>query len=138
MGGGWTLMGDLVKLSDETDTVRIGPDSAPPSPLPKLEVAGDALVLGKALVTLQDRGGNVFDVKAYGAKGDGTTPDDGAIIDAIEALRAGGGGTLYFPPGQYLLDEEILINGWIPPNPPDPGKPINYLVRGAGPGATGC
>jgi len=43
-----------------------------------------------------------FDVKAYGAKADGKTPDRDSINKAIEAAAASGGGTVYFPPGTYL------------------------------------
>lgn len=41
-------------------------------------------------------------VKRFGAKGDGTIDDTAAIKAACAALNAAGGGTLYFPPGQYL------------------------------------
>jgi hypothetical protein len=41
------------------------------------------------------------DVKSFGAKGDGVTPDHVAIRNAIEALPKNGG-TLLFPPGTYL------------------------------------
>jgi polygalacturonase len=44
----------------------------------------------------------VFDVKAYGATGDGKTLDSDAINRAIEAAGAGGGGTVRFPPGTYV------------------------------------
>ena len=44
----------------------------------------------------------VFDVTAFGAKGDGKTLDRDAINKAIEAAAAAGGGTVYFPPGTYL------------------------------------
>lgn len=43
-----------------------------------------------------------FDVKAYGAKGDGATLDTDAINKAIEAAAAKGGGTVHFPAGAYL------------------------------------
>jgi len=43
----------------------------------------------------------VFDVRAYGAKGDGTTIDTAAINSAIEAAAAAGGGTVFFPAGNY-------------------------------------
>jgi len=43
-----------------------------------------------------------YDVKAYGAKGDGTTLDTEAINKAIEAAAAKGGGTVHFPAGTYL------------------------------------
>jgi polygalacturonase len=45
---------------------------------------------------------DLFDVRAYGAIGDGKTVDTPAINKAIEAVAAGGGGTLFFPAGTYL------------------------------------
>jgi polygalacturonase len=42
-----------------------------------------------------------FDVKAYGAKGDGTTLDTDAINQAIAAAASAGGGTVHFGPGTY-------------------------------------
>jgi polygalacturonase len=43
-----------------------------------------------------------FNVKAYGATGDGRTVDSDAINRAILAADAVGGGTVYFPAGTYL------------------------------------
>jgi polygalacturonase len=43
-----------------------------------------------------------FDVKTFGAKGDGTTIDTPSINRAIEAAAATGGGTVRFPGGNYL------------------------------------
>lgn len=45
-----------------------------------------------------------FNVKNYGATGDGVTNDTTAVTAAVTALRAAGGGTLYFPRGTYLID----------------------------------
>ena len=44
----------------------------------------------------------IYDVRAFGAKGDGKTLDTGAINKAIEAAAAAGGGTVVFPAGTYL------------------------------------
>ncbi|GGG64713.1 rhamnogalacturonidase [Edaphobacter dinghuensis] len=44
----------------------------------------------------------VFDVRTYGATGDGKTVDTPAINRAIEAAAAAGGGTVIFPAGTYL------------------------------------
>lgn len=42
-----------------------------------------------------------FDVRRYGAKGDGVTDDTAAINRAIDALTAAGRGVLFFPAGKY-------------------------------------
>lgn len=46
--------------------------------------------------------GPFFDVRAYGAKGDGVAVDSPAINAAIEAASAAGGGTVVLPAGTYL------------------------------------
>src|SRR5690242_12208809 len=43
-----------------------------------------------------------YNVKDYGARGDGTTLNSKAINAAIAAAAAAGGGTVYFPAGDYL------------------------------------
>jgi len=50
----------------------------------------------------QAQSGNVFyNVKDFGAKGNGTTIDSDPINKAIDAAANAGGGTIYFPPGKY-------------------------------------
>jgi polygalacturonase len=44
----------------------------------------------------------VFDIRTYGAVGDGKTVDSPAINKAIEAAAAAGGGTVLFPAGAWL------------------------------------
>jgi polygalacturonase len=44
----------------------------------------------------------LFDVRAFGAAGDGRTLDSAAINRAIDAAAAAGGGTVEFPAGTYL------------------------------------
>lgn len=43
-----------------------------------------------------------FDVKRYGASGNGAALDTAAINQAVEACHAAGGGTVFFPAGTYL------------------------------------
>ena len=43
-----------------------------------------------------------LDVKSFGAKGDGKTPDTAAIDRAIDAAAAAGGGTVFLAAGTYL------------------------------------
>src|SRR3984885_7905820 len=44
----------------------------------------------------------VFDIRTYGAVGDGKAVDSPAIKKAIEAAAAAGGGTVLFPAGTWL------------------------------------
>jgi polygalacturonase len=43
-----------------------------------------------------------YDVKSFGARGDGQTLDTIAINKTIDAAAAAGGGTVFFPAGNYL------------------------------------
>ena len=57
----------------------------------------------------------IFDVRNYGAKGDGFALDTSAIQSAINAAHAAGGGQVYFPPGTYKtvslhLDDNVTLN----------------------------
>lgn len=57
--------------------------------------------IGAVTRTQQDKLREIFSVKDFGAKGDGTTSDGVAIQSAINACFAAGGGVVYFPPGKY-------------------------------------
>jgi hypothetical protein len=57
----------------------------------------------------QDKGGQVFNVKAYGAKGDGSTDDTSAIQAAINAAGVAGG-TVYFSPGTYEITSTLTLS----------------------------
>ncbi len=67
-----------------------------------------------------------FDVKSFGAVGDGVANDTAAINQAIEKCSAGGGGTVTFPAGKYgagsihlksnvrlLLDSNAVVVGLV-------------------------
>lgn len=89
---------------------------------------------GATIVTsLADKGGQVFNVKAYGAAGNGTTDDTAAINGALLAAYEAGGGVIYFPPGTYLIAGALTIpnDGAAHPNQPA------YIIEGAGMGANG-
>lgn len=55
--------------------------------------------------------GDVFNIRAYGAAGNGTALDTAAINEAIEACAQAGGGQVLFPPGRYLSGTIRLRSG---------------------------
>jgi Pectate lyase superfamily protein len=57
--------------------------------------------------TLFDQGGAVYNVKAYGAIGNGVH-DDTAAIQAAMAVAGPIGGVVFFPPGQYVVSSPLL------------------------------
>jgi parallel beta-helix repeat protein len=61
----------------------------------------------------------VFNVKDYGARGDGNTDDTLAIWNAIQAARANGNGIIYFPRGVYFISHNHPELTY-PLNPSDP------------------
>jgi polygalacturonase len=57
---------------------------------------------GAAATTASQASAGIFDVRKYGATGDGKTLDTEAVNHAIEAAAAVGGGVVVFPAGSYL------------------------------------
>ena len=53
----------------------------------------------------------IFDVRVFGAQGDGTTLDTKAIQKALDACGKAGGGTVEFPAGTYLSQPLTLRTG---------------------------
>ena len=49
-------------------------------------------------------GDGMYNVRAFGAKGDGATDDTAAIQRAVNAAYAVGGGTVFVPDGVYMID----------------------------------
>lgn len=53
---------------------------------------------------------NIFNVKDYGAKGDGVTDDKAAIQATIDAVDAGAtGGVVVFPPATYAITDRVEL-----------------------------
>lgn len=57
--------------------------------------------LSAGLILAATAAAPAFDVRAFGARGDGRTIDTPAINAAIEAASSAGGGTVHFPAGTY-------------------------------------
>lgn len=74
-------------------------------------------ILNEFLQVSHDSGGRLknlwFNVKDYGATGDGSTDDTTAIQDAIDAAEAvvatQGGATVFFPHGSYLVSSTLTV-----------------------------
>ncbi len=78
-----------------------------------LTTLGGNLTVNGSLVSLAGsidmKGPNPwYDVKAFGATGNGSTDDTTAIQNAINA-EASTGGTVYFPPGTYLITSTLNV-----------------------------
>ena len=52
-----------------------------------------------------------FNVRDFGAKGDGIAKDTVAVQKAIDAAHAAGGGEVLLPPGVYLCGSVFLKSG---------------------------
>ncbi|MEW1829044.1 glycosyl hydrolase family 28-related protein [Streptomyces sp. NPDC088196] len=76
--------------------------------------------IGKAGAQRHPRHSRVLDVRAYGARADGTTDSAPAINRAIAAAGRAGGGTVLIPPGTFRIDDVIRVGH------------SNVVVRGAG------
>jgi polygalacturonase len=72
----------------------------PGSPLPQPEE--DSRMNRSVPAGELPQGAGIFDVRSFGATGDGKTLDVAAINRAIDAAGFAGGGTVRFPAGRYL------------------------------------
>ena len=63
---------------------------------------------GKVNAPVAKATGTEVNMKDFGARGDGITNDVPAFEAAKQALAKKGGGTIYFPKGKYMSDQ----NGW--------------------------
>lgn len=70
--------------------------------MPKLFSLFFCLLISYCLSAQQAGGKGIFNIKDFGAKGDGKTVDTKAINDAIDAASQQGGGTVFLPAGTYL------------------------------------
>ena len=74
-------------------------------------VAEISIGAGGELSLAVRRGEGTFNVKDFGASGDGVAKDTRAIQDAADAAYADGGGTVVIPAGTYLTGALFFRNG---------------------------
>ena len=72
----------------------------------------------------------VFNVKVFGAVGDGIADDTVAIQDAVDTAYADGGGIVLFPPGEYLITAAVRLA-----LTSEPGA-FPIWIKGSGQGST--
>ena len=66
------------------------------------------LAVAAALSLSAATAGGVFDVRAFGAKGDGLAKDTASIQAAVDAAEKAGGGEVYLGAGTYLSGSVYL------------------------------
>ncbi len=64
--------------------------------------------ISNAMTNVKTWGGVIYNVKEFGAKGDGVTDDSAAVTATINAAKKSGGGTIFFPRGTYLFASESI------------------------------
>jgi parallel beta-helix repeat protein len=90
---------------DYTSTLylRQGSNSWPINPTNHAQATG-IITAGKV-----DKGALVFNVKDYGAVGNGSTNDTVAVQAAIDAANAANGGQVFFPAGTYNVQTALTL-----------------------------
>lgn len=80
-----------------------------------------------------------FNVKEFGAVGDGVTDDSNAIQNCMDAAMVGRGGCIVFPAGTYAISKKLIIRPHTAAvNPPDGVQTIHFIpmdriqIRGEG------
>lgn len=84
----------------------------------------------------------IYNVKSFGAEGDGEADDWRALQDAVDFIYDNpGGGALFFPPGLYRISQPLEVPerdaehtvSWLGQSPKTtviaPSEPMPYLVR---------
>jgi len=88
-----------------------GLDTFPTHSAGQTILSADLNNLGAALRATEQLvvGPSLYNVRAYGAVGNGTTDDTTAIQNACNAANTAGGGTVLLPPGTYALAGTVSV-----------------------------
>lgn len=115
--GGITAGGKAIVVATDS---RLGDASATNTGV--IRLAGD--LGGSATAPSIKNTTRVYNVKDYGAAGDGSTNDTAAIQSALNAAYTAGGGIVQVPQGTFIID-------------PNPGLQVktNTILRGTGSGS---
>ena len=98
-------IGDMRVFEDQTASPLASGNNAPvgsiyigPGPIPWIKTGESATAWAQELMRAP-----YFNVKAFGAIGNGVANDKAAIQSTINAAAAAGGGVVFFPAGTYLV-----------------------------------
>ncbi len=100
---------DQSKIADLTDDLGSKATDAT-----VVHLAGAETILGAKTFnanTFLDKGSQVYNVKAYGAAGDGVVDDTAAIQAAIDGVARGRGYSVFIPRGIYKITSSLIIPG---------------------------
>jgi hypothetical protein len=87
-------------------------DPSPGSPRNSPSLSGEISNANDTLLAIERvlLGPVFYNVKGYGAKGDGSTDDTAAIQAAITAAESAGSGVVFLPPGGYKISSTLVIS----------------------------
>lgn len=75
--------------------------------MPRSHSSSSSSIIATTTTTTTTAG--VLNVRDFGATGDGKTDDAAAVAAAFAALAANSSGTVYFPPGAYVLRSTVTV-----------------------------
>src|SRR3990167_115247 len=134
VGAGTNIIDVLGSLGTTAQSLRGNAGGAPTWATAPLGsgVKGNSVYWSDANTVANDTGW--FNVRAYGAVGDGTTDDTTAINSAVTAaLAASHGAVVYFPPGRYRTSTGITVAMGAGGHPDGVG---GVTIQGAGVGSS--
>lgn len=119
-------------ISDSGGTITLKNDSSTPG-ASKYYGTNSGSTLGYFSLPSSAVMESVFNVKDYGALGNGSNDDSTSIQAALDACDSAGGGIVYFPKGTYNIGSGIIVGSG---NTFANQKQSHTILQGAGNGAT--
>lgn len=122
-----TLRVDYLQTLDETVTVPVADLANVNDLFNKVDPTKGAALVGWRGRDVGENLDDLYNVKNFGAVGDGSHDDTQAFLDAIAALLTGTesqGGTIWVPRGHYKLSQKLTFNGLL--------SVTNFFLRGDG------
>jgi len=103
---GITRTSGVLAVDTIADSVNPATDSVSPATSPS-RTTGEVGIMVETTTT--SNGARVYNVRDYGAAGDGASDDTTEIQSAIDTAEAAGGGIVYFPAGRYIVTSQLTV-----------------------------